>query len=103
MNNLPRDKQQLIRHILTRDLDALTQEVEATPPTTSCGRAFPASPTSLGTLAFTSCGNLRHFIGHEIGGDGYERDRDAEFSRNPFQKRNFWLKPKRPKRWSTTS
>ena len=60
MNNLPRDKQQLIRYILTRDLDALTQEVEATSDDL-LWKGVPGFPNSLGTLAFTSaatCGTL---------------------------------------------
>ena len=76
---------QHIRHILTRDLDALAQEVEAT----SDGllwKGVSGFPNSVGTLAFHLCGNLRHFIGHEIGGDLYERDRNAEFSGHPLPK-----------------
>ena len=35
---------------------------------------------SPGTLALHLCGNIRFFIGAEIGGDGYIRHRDEEFS-----------------------
>ena len=77
----PQDLQHL-RHILTRDLNALAQEVEATPDGL-LWQGLPGFPNSMGTLAFHLCGNLRHFIGHEIGGDGYERDRNAEFCRSP--------------------
>ena len=80
----PQDLQH-IRHILTRDLNALAQEVEATPDGL-LWQGLPGFPNSMGTLAFHLCGNLRHFIGHEIGGDGYERDRNAEFSGAPLPK-----------------
>ena len=80
----PQDLQH-IRHILTRDLNALAQEVEATPDGL-LWQGLPGFPNSMGTLAFHLCGNLRHFIGHEIGGDGYERDRNAEFSGVPLPK-----------------
>lgn len=76
---------QHLRHILTRDLDALAQEVEATADGL-LWQGLPGFPNSVGTLAFHLCGNLRHFIGHEIGGDGYERDRNAEFSGTPLPK-----------------
>lgn len=70
---------QHIRHILTRDLDALAAEVETTPDG-DLWRTLPGILNSVGTIAVHLCGNLRHFIGHEIGGDDYARQRDAEFS-----------------------
>ena len=43
--------------------------------------ALPAGlPNSSGTLALHIAGNLRFFIGAKLGGNGYVRDRDAEFS-----------------------
>ncbi|HEX6317073.1 MAG TPA: DinB family protein [Gemmatimonadaceae bacterium] len=44
--------------------------------------ALPAGlPNSGGTLALHAAGNLLHFVGAVLGGSGYVRDRDAEFSR----------------------
>ena len=74
-----------IRHILTRDLDALSQEVRETPDGL-LWKGVPGFTNSVGTLAIHLCGNLRHFIGHEIGGDGFVRDRNAEFSGDPLPK-----------------
>ena len=34
-----------------------------------------------GNLCLHLCGNLQHFIGAVLGNSGYERNRDAEFSR----------------------
>jgi uncharacterized damage-inducible protein DinB len=43
--------------------------------------ALPAGlPNSSGTLALHLAGNLRWFIGAQLGGSGYVRDRDLEFS-----------------------
>lgn len=43
--------------------------------------ALPAGlPNSAGTLALHIAGNLRWFIGAQLGGSGYVRDRDAEFA-----------------------
>ena len=36
---------------------------------------------SAGNLCLHICGNLQHFIGSVLGGSGYKRDRDSEFSR----------------------
>ena len=85
--NQPESPQDLLhlQHILTRDLDALAQEVEATPDGL-LWQGVPGFPNAVGTLAFHLCGNLRHFIGHEIGGDHFVRDRNAEFSGTPLSK-----------------
>ena len=43
--------------------------------------ALPAGlPNSAGTLALHMAGNLRWFIGAQLGGNNYVRDRDLEFS-----------------------
>lgn len=41
----------------------------------------PGIANSAGTLVLHLCGNLRHFVGAVLGGTGYVRDRDLEFSR----------------------
>lgn len=72
-----------IRHILTRDIDAVGQEVAATPDR-DLWRTLPGIHNSVGTIAVHLCGNLRHFIGQEIGNDGYQRQREAEFAGTPW-------------------
>ena len=76
-----------LRHILVRDLDALAKEVEATPDE-HLWKGTKGIHNSVGTLALHLCGNLKHFIGHEIGGNGYKRDRDGEFSGQPMPREN---------------
>ncbi|HEX2781869.1 MAG TPA: DUF664 domain-containing protein [Gemmatimonadaceae bacterium] len=73
--------QQTIRTILTRELFAFRRGVEAYPDDASLWRAVPGIANVGGTLVLHVCGNLRHFIGGVLGGSGYRRDRDAEFSR----------------------
>lgn len=74
-----------LRHIFQRDLDTLSEQVQATPDhllwTTPEGIS-----NSVGTLALHLCGNLEHFIGHQLGGSGYVRDREAEFAGTPLDK-----------------
>jgi len=67
--------------IIVRDLRAFRRTVEAFPRDEDLW-AVPAGITNpAGALALHAAGNLRHFIGAQLGGTGYVRDRDAEFSR----------------------
>jgi uncharacterized damage-inducible protein DinB len=43
-------------------------------------RTLPGVANSAGNLAVHVAGGLQHFIGGVLGGSGYVRDRDAEFS-----------------------
>lgn len=66
--------------ILLRDLDGLAREIELYPTDEALWADLPGTPNRGGTLALHLVGNLRHFVGAVLGGTGYERDRDAEFS-----------------------
>jgi hypothetical protein len=67
--------------MLSRELRALERELEAYPDEAQIWHVHPALPNTAGTLALHAAGNLLHFIGAVLGGTGYVRDRDAEFSR----------------------
>jgi uncharacterized damage-inducible protein DinB len=67
--------------IIARDLRGLRREVEAYPDDASLWRTMPTIPNAAGTLVLHLSGNLQHFIGAQLGGTGYVRDRSAEFSR----------------------
>lgn len=69
-----------VRHALIRDLGGFALQLEAYPDDASVWALPPNIPNSTGTLTLHACGNLRHFIGGVLGGSGYVRDRDAEFS-----------------------
>lgn len=69
-----------IRAVLLRDLDAAVREVEAYPSEESLWARIPGLTNSGGALARHLAGNMRHFVGHLLGGSGYTRDREAEFS-----------------------
>jgi len=72
---------EMISAILVRDLKALRRELEAYHDERHIWRIAPGITNSAGTLALHMTGNLRHFIGGQLGGTGYVRDRDAEFGR----------------------
>lgn len=66
-----------------RELATVRDELLAYPDTSSIWAVPAGLPNSAGTLALHLAGNLRWFIGAQLGGSGYVRDRDAEFaSRN---------------------
>ena len=69
-----------LRPVLRRDLDTLARELALYPDDASLWVPVPGQPTSGGNLALHLAGNLRHFIGATLGGTGYVRDRDREFS-----------------------
>src|SRR4051812_35442996 len=70
-----------IRALILRELRALSREVEAYPNEADLWALPPGIPNSAGTLALHVAGNLQHFIGARLGGTGYVRHRDVEFSR----------------------
>jgi uncharacterized damage-inducible protein DinB len=74
-----------ISEIVVRDLGALAQEIKDT-PLEHLWEVREGVSNSVGTLALHLCGNLRHFIGHGLGQDDYERDPQAEFGRRDASK-----------------
>src|SRR5215210_3752066 len=69
-----------LRHVYLRDISTLRRELELYPDDKSLWRAVPGLPNAGGTLVLHLAGNLRHFIGAQLGGTSYVRDREAEFS-----------------------
>jgi len=68
-----------LRLTFHRDLDALHREIAMYPDDASVWAEPPGCPNSAGTLTLHMCGNLRHYIGAQLGGSSYVRDREAEF------------------------
>ncbi len=69
-----------LRRILLRDLASVRLELLAYPDERMIWALPDRVPNSAGTLALHLAGNLRHYIGHHLGGSGYVRDRDREFA-----------------------
>jgi uncharacterized damage-inducible protein DinB len=70
-----------IRTLILRELRAVRREIEAYPADADVWAVPPGVTNSAGTLALHLAGNLQHFIGARLGGTGYVRNRDREFSR----------------------
>jgi len=69
-----------LQTLFARELDTLSREVSLYPDDESLWKGVPGCPNPGGNLVMHLAGNLRHFIGARLGGTGYVRDRDAEFS-----------------------
>jgi hypothetical protein len=69
-----------VRAVLLRDLDALAAQVRAYPGDAALWQPVPGIANPGGTLALHLVGNLRAYVGAELGKTGFGRDRDAEFS-----------------------
>ena len=70
-----------VQAILHRELGAVRRSVEIYPDDASVWAQRPGLPNAGGTLVLHIAGNLQHFLGAVLGGSGYRRDRNAEFSR----------------------
>jgi len=63
-----------------RDLHKLKEEIGLYANESDLWKKPAAVPNSAGNLCLHLTGNLKHFFGAVLGGTGYVRDRDAEFS-----------------------
>ncbi|NTY00063.1 DinB family protein [Deinococcus sp. JMULE3] len=70
-----------LRELFVRDLQKLIAELEAYPDDASVWRVRGDIVNPAGTLALHLIGNLSQFIGADLGGAPFERDREAEFAR----------------------
>ena len=69
-----------LQTLIARELDALMREVRLYPNDESPWKVVPGCPNTGGNLTLHLVGNLRHFIGAQLGHTGYVRNREAEFS-----------------------
>ena len=69
-----------IQRMLVRELESFIKEIELFPDDDTVWNRVPGTANSAGNLALHICGNLKHYIGSVLGGDGYVRNREAEFS-----------------------
>lgn len=67
--------------LFSRDLNKLMDELRAYPDEASLWRVQGEIINPAGNLALHLIGNLSKFIGDELGGAEFARDRDSEFSR----------------------
>lgn len=63
-----------------RDLGKLKSEIEQYSDEADLWKTSEGITNSAGNLCLHLTGNLKHFIGAVLGGSGFVRDRDAEFT-----------------------
>ena len=69
-----------LSRLFNRELVSLRDELLAYPDEHAIWALPPGLPNSTGTLTLHLAGNLRWFIGTQLGATGYVRDRESEFS-----------------------
>lgn len=70
-----------VSRLINRELTSLRDELLAYPDEADLWKVPKGVPNSAGNLALHLVGNLRFFIGTQLGATGYVRDRDGEFSK----------------------
>ena len=68
-----------LAELFRRDLARLLREAEAFPGDAYLWQTAPGVKNAAGNLMLHLEGNLRHYIGHQLGGVPYQRDREFEF------------------------
>lgn len=66
--------------LFERDLLKLKTEINAYTDEKNRWRIIDGTANAAGNLTLHLLGNLQHYIGHVLGGSGYQRNRPAEFS-----------------------
>jgi uncharacterized damage-inducible protein DinB len=66
--------------LFKRDIESLRHELKQFNPEEKLWKVTGSITNSAGNLCLHLCGNLRHYLGAVLGGSGYVRNRDAEFS-----------------------
>ena len=72
--------------LYSRDLARLVQELEAFPDSSTLWQTAPGVTNAAGTLALHLEGNLREYVGRQLGHLEYTRDRPLEFSQRGVEK-----------------
>ena len=73
--------------LFSRDLARLSQEIEAFPNDDALWQTLPGVTNPAGNLALHIEGNLREYIGRQLGELPYRRNRELEFSTKGMSRR----------------
>mgnify|MGYP003328716619 CR=1 FL=1 len=69
-----------VSEIIIRDLEKLKTEISLFKVEENIWKVKATVTNSAGNLTLHLCGNLQHFIGAVLGGSGYIRNREMEFT-----------------------
>lgn len=76
-----------LRNLFKRDINRLYREIEMYSNDAALWKKQDAINNSAGNLCLHLVGNLNTYIGKELGGIAYTRDRDTEFSARDISRR----------------
>lgn len=71
---------EILTDLYERDLNKLKAEIALYPDEADLWKKPGGVPNSAGSLCLHLNGNLQHFFGAVLGGTGFVRDRDSEFT-----------------------
>jgi uncharacterized damage-inducible protein DinB len=77
--------------LFNRDIEKLKTEISSYKNEGNLWKISGDIKNSGGNLCLHLCGNLQHFIGAVLGSSGYERNRDAEFSRKDIPQKDLLM------------
>jgi len=69
-----------LKELMLRDLKKLENEIASYPEEELLWKKEGQISNSAGNLCLHLCGNLQHYIGRQLGGTDYVRDRPREFN-----------------------
>jgi uncharacterized damage-inducible protein DinB len=70
-----------------REIATLERELDLYPDDASLWTELPGLPNSAGNLLLHLAGSLQHFFGATLGKTGYQRNREAEFTKRNVSRR----------------
>jgi Protein of unknown function (DUF1572) len=70
-----------LKVLYLREIATLERELDLYPDEASLWTELPGLPNPTGNLLLHLAGSLQHFFGATLGNTGYQRDREAEFSK----------------------
>ena len=77
-----------LKKLFSRDLDRLYNEIASYGNEEAIWKTEKDISNSAGNLCLHLIGNLNTYIGRELGGTAYVRNRELEFSRKMFRRWN---------------
>jgi len=78
--------------LFRRDLGRLSKQIESFPNDEALWRTLPGVTNSAGNLALHLEGNLREFVGRQLGQIAYQRNRELEFSARGLSKQELLMR-----------
>lgn len=92
-----------LKFLFDRDLSKLEEEISAYQNESNLWKIDVQIANSAGSLAVHLCGNLKAFVGKEIGGYDYTRDREFEFSGTAVPRKELLEGIREAKEWVNVS